>query len=113
MLSSALNIEEFIDAVKGEDFNNIIHLAELEATEAERLILRSRSGDEINDQNFEEYANTLKEFIYFLKYGVRSPDVNDYCWQIFLIACANLAEIMHVPPRCYGRVGYTKNTHIQ
>ena len=98
MISPSFNIKEFVDALKGEDYMVILHLAELEATAAERFVIHNKS----NSKEYEEYAYTLKEFICFLRYGVRAPDVNEYCWQIFLKACENVAEVMNIPPRCYG-----------
>ncbi len=98
MISSNLNIEEFLNAVEGGDYMDILLLAELEATAAERLVIQNK----LNSEYCKEYAYSLKEFICFLRYGIRAPDVNDYCWQVFLVACENVAEVMNVPLRCYG-----------
>ena len=70
MLSSSFSIDEFIEKVKGHTFHEIIQSANQEATAAERIVYkRCRRGD---CDPIVGYARCLKDFILYIRYGVRT-----------------------------------------
>ena len=73
MLSTSFDIGEFIDKVKDRSGREIIHLADQEATEAERLLYRSRHRN--NGADLRSYAMLLKDIVLFMRHGVRTHAV--------------------------------------
>ena len=70
MLSSSFSIDEFMEKVKGHTFHEIIQTANQEATAAERIVCKHcRQGD---CDPIVGYARCLKDFILFIRYGVRT-----------------------------------------
>ena len=70
MISEDCRIETFFDAIEGKSFTEAIALANMEATEAERLLIKSKNRP--NDEcpcDF-EYVDRLKEFILFSRCSV-------------------------------------------
>ena len=72
MISKECRILEFIDAIRGKDYYDAVRLADLEATEAERLLLRSSRGGE-RPRCGRAYAQTIKHLITYMRYGVLPP----------------------------------------
>jgi hypothetical protein len=72
MISQSCDIKEFIAAIKDKDFLEVIYLADKEATEVERLELRQRAATATGSKACSLYADRLKAFIRFIRYGVRS-----------------------------------------
>jgi predicted nucleotidyltransferase component of viral defense system len=68
MLSASFEFSEFIDKVKGRSYYDIIHLADQEATEAERFIYKKCRQASCCDVR--EYALTVKDFVLYMRYGV-------------------------------------------
>ena len=67
MISEQCQIQEFIDAVKGMESDEVIRLAAEEATAAERLALRRHICDRETGRLCDaEYAKVLKELINYL-----------------------------------------------
>lgn len=83
MISSNCNIREFLKEVKNRDVLEIIHLADLEATEAERMLLRSSTSSEQRDACGLEYARSLKALINHLRCRVNGGAVNSDEFQLF------------------------------
>lgn len=72
MISKSCDIKEFIEAIKDKDYLEAIYLADKEATEAERMKFRSRAATGAKNKGCPRYADKLKGFINFLRYGVRN-----------------------------------------
>jgi hypothetical protein len=80
MLSSSFDISEFIKKVEGHSEQEIIYLADQEATAAERYLYkhrRCRDGEEDSDDciNVRQYALFLKDFVIYMRYGVLTRSV--------------------------------------
>ena len=75
MISRSCDIKEFIDAIKDKDYYEAIYLADKEATEAERLNFRPREATVA--KGCPRYADRLKSFIHFMRYGIRSRSIED------------------------------------
>jgi hypothetical protein len=75
MLSSSFDISEFIRKVEGHSDQNMILLADQEATAAERYLYKHRqcSSAERNAEdcvNVREYISLLKDFVLYIRHGV-------------------------------------------
>jgi hypothetical protein len=77
MLSKSCDFDEFLERVRNRDYLEVIYLADKEATEAERLKYRSRAGKIAPPEACSGYVETLKGFIRFMRYGVKSPSMEN------------------------------------
>ena len=73
MISATYDFEHFADYVKGEDYFDIICLAEKEALEAWRVC---RKGSSSNGKCV-SYQSKLKGLIHFMRYGVKPTNLNN------------------------------------
>jgi hypothetical protein len=71
MLSDTCNILEFLDKAKKSNYQRIMALADREATDVERFLYRNQ-GSSTADTTRREYATTLKDFISFMRYGIKT-----------------------------------------
>jgi len=77
MISQSCDFDEFIESVKDRGYLDVIYLADKEATEAERLKYRSKTRRLVAPKACEGYADVLKGFIRYMRYGVKSPSMED------------------------------------
>jgi hypothetical protein len=82
MLSSSFDISEFIMKVEGHSNQEIIYLADQEATAAERYLYKNRScrdAEEDSDEctSVRQYALLLKDFVIYMRYGVLTRSVRE------------------------------------
>jgi len=77
MISQSCDFDEFFESVRDRDYLDVIYLADKEATEAERLKYRSRAGRTLCSETCLDYADALKGFIRYMRYGVKSPSMED------------------------------------
>jgi hypothetical protein len=80
MLSSSFDISEFVQKVKGHCDEEIIYLADQEATAAERYIYkhtkcRKNNGSTENCADVRNYAVLLKDIVLYMRYGVLTRSV--------------------------------------
>jgi len=75
MISQSCDFDEFFESVRDRDYLDVIYLADKEATEAERLKYRSRAGRTLCSETCLDYADALKGFIRYMRYGVKSPSM--------------------------------------
>ncbi len=73
MLSESYDISEFISKVKGQSAHEIIYMADLEATEAERHLFKHKNGDD--RESVKNYAKLIKDFVLYIRYGVQTHSV--------------------------------------
>lgn len=81
MLSSSFDISEFIRKVEGHSKQDMIYLADQEATAAERYIYkhkkcRQNRSDSDNCRDAWNYVVILKDFVQYIRYGVLTHSVN-------------------------------------
>jgi len=81
MLSSSLSIAEFFEKAKGHSYQEIIHMADREATEVERLYYKSCRNDQCED--IIQYIKNLKDFILYMRHGVRTRRTRHFNLQPF------------------------------
>jgi hypothetical protein len=72
MISQSCDFDEFFERVKNQEYLEIIYLADKEATEAERLKYRASVRRLDPPEACARYADALKGFIRFMRYGVKS-----------------------------------------
>ena len=77
MISQSCDFDEFLESVRDRDYLEVIYLADREATEAERLKYRSRTRRLDPPEACAGYADVLKGFIRFMRYGVKSHSMED------------------------------------
>jgi hypothetical protein len=77
MISQSCDFHDFLERVKNRDYLEVIYLADKEATEAERLKYRSRAGKTICSEACLRYADALKGFIRYMRYGVMSSSMEN------------------------------------
>jgi hypothetical protein len=79
MISDRCDFDDFVRKADGCDYDDLIAMADREATEAERRRYLSRCSDEEKKHCGREYAECLKGFIAYLRYGIKpahiAPDV--------------------------------------
>ncbi len=71
MISRECRFSEFVGAVRGKDYYEVMQLAELEATAAERLFLRVRADEPSKQRCGKDYARRIKLLIDYLRYEVK------------------------------------------
>lgn len=71
MISTNCEIADFLQATEGKDIQEIIELADREATEAERCLYRSGAAAELKNGCGRQYAQCLKDLIFFMRYGIK------------------------------------------
>jgi len=76
MISDQCRLRDFIEATRDKDLQEIIHLADLEATEAERIYYRGDVADARRASCGRRYARRLKHLITFMRYGIRPSEVS-------------------------------------
>jgi len=72
MISQSCDFDEFLQRMRDRGYLEVIYLADKEATEAERLQYRSRAKRLDPSEACVSYADLLKGFIRFMRYGVKS-----------------------------------------
>jgi hypothetical protein len=71
MISKECNLSDFVGAVRGKGYYEILHLADQEATEAERLFLRPKTDKSTRQRCGREYAERIKQLIDYMRYEVK------------------------------------------
>jgi hypothetical protein len=69
MISKKGRIEEFVEAVKSKKSQEVIELANREATKADLLVLKKRNSAKIDD--LQAYSRQLKQLIKFHRYVIK------------------------------------------
>ena len=83
MISSAYKIEEFVKAVEGKDYLDIIYLADKEATETERHLRQPQVAARARRNGGEEYATAIIALISFLRYGIKPRGISEATIELF------------------------------
>lgn len=81
MLSSSLNISEFFEKAEGHSYQEIIQMANEEATEVERLYYKSCRDEEC--VKIVQYVGYIKDFILYMRHGIRTRVTRDLNLQPF------------------------------
>ncbi len=90
MLSDSCSFEEFIENVQADDLMELMYLTEKEATEAERRLFRPRVSPLCKEKCGIHYAETLKNFLFYMRYGIRPAGISDEIFKAYRRACDGL-----------------------
>jgi hypothetical protein len=83
MISAQCRLRDFIEATREMDLQEIIWMADREATEAERLYYRADLDDARRAACGRRYARRLKHLITFMRYGLRPSDLSRTDFELF------------------------------
>ena len=83
MISDECNFNQFVESVKDKEWAELIQLVDQEATNAERMTFKNRTGDNCDNVICYEYASKLKDFILYLRHGVQPSGIKDADLQDF------------------------------
>jgi hypothetical protein len=97
MISNSCRLRDFIDATREKDLQEVIYLADREATEAERLYYRADVDDARRAACGRRYARRLKHLITFMRYGLRPSEVSREDIELFAGVRAHLAAPLAAP----------------
>jgi hypothetical protein len=95
MISTSCDLKKFIEAIQDRDYFDVIYFADKEATEAERISYQKNKTANLNQKDFKEYANLLKNFILFMRHGIKAIGVRDKDLELFSSVSGNLAWRRH------------------
>lgn len=84
MISTDCSFKEFISAVQGSDYYEIMAKVEQEATDAERCSYRGKVSSNHRDRCGKKYATTLKNFLSYLRFGIKHSGIREDHFQLFL-----------------------------
>ncbi len=71
MISKECKFLDFVGAVQNKNYFEIIHLADQEATAAERLFLQPRVDKTARQRCGRDYAERIKQLIDYMRYEVK------------------------------------------
>ena len=83
MISERCDFNEFALVAKGKGYQEIIYLADREATEAERRLYHAGVGDQDQTRCGQDYARCLKDFITFMRYGLKPAHIHQEALLLF------------------------------
>jgi hypothetical protein len=100
MISPSYDIREFIHEVEDRDYEDIILMADREATVAGCLLYHPRSKEEARRKGAKEYATALENFIFYLRYGVKRYGVSEGVFELYRCVCEKLVKRRPSYTRC-------------
>jgi hypothetical protein len=89
MISTNCDFSHFVAAIKGKPYDDIIYLADQEATAAERLLFRNNVADAERQRCGRRYAAILKKFIAYMRSNVRPQQSEDEYSELFALVLEN------------------------
>lgn len=92
MISPECDFNLFLERLDTKDFFTVMHMTEIEATKAERMLYLPNATDPERKACSRQYAGILKDFILYLRYGCRTRRVNDDTYRLFCCSKEEMAE---------------------
>ncbi len=71
MLSTSFSMVEFLNKARSNSYQRVLTLANREATDAERFLYKKKGAVDGNT-TVREYASCLKDFIFYIRYGIKT-----------------------------------------
>jgi hypothetical protein len=93
---SRQRLMSFIESIQDKDYLDIIYFADQEATKAERDGYREKG--KAREPN--EYAEMLKDLIFYIRYGVKPQNMRNDNFQLFRSVCEELTKRRETRSRC-------------
>jgi hypothetical protein len=85
MISANCDFSHFVAAIKDKPYDDIIYLADLEATAAERLLFRNNVANDERRKCGQRYATILKRLIAYMRSNVRPQNKEDEYSELFAL----------------------------
>ena len=85
MISSDCDFSDFFAAVKDKHYQDIIYLADQEATAAERLLYRNKISGDQKKICGKEYASILKDLVSYMRYYIRPKNRKNEYFELFAL----------------------------
>ena len=89
MISKSCDFNEFLEKINGQEYPEILLAANDEATAAERIFHKRKSREKKRLVSYQQYAMVLKDFIYFLRNGIKPFSIREFDFQEFQTAREN------------------------
>lgn len=83
MISDRCDFNDFVRETKGRNYQEVIYMAEREATEAERRFYHPHRADPEKGLCGQDYARCLKDFISFMRYGIKPAHIKQDALMLF------------------------------
>lgn len=83
MISTNCDFSHFVAAIKDKPYDDIIYLADQEATAAERLLFRNNVANDERKKCGQRYATILKKLIAYMRSNVRPENKEDEYAELF------------------------------
>jgi hypothetical protein len=90
MISNNCSFSDFVATIKDKSYDDIIYLADQEATAAERLLYRRVAADDLKKICGQEYASILKDFIAFMRCDIRPKKSKNELFELFELVLDNV-----------------------
>jgi hypothetical protein len=85
MISANCDFSHFVAAIKDKPYDDIIYLADQEATAAERLLFRNDVASDERRKCGQRYATILKRLIAYMRSNVRPQNKEDEYSELFAL----------------------------
>ncbi len=85
MISTDCDFSHFVAAIKDKPYDDIIYLADQEATAAERLLFRNNVANDERRKCGQRYATILKRLIAYMRSNVRPQNKEDEYSELFAL----------------------------
>lgn len=85
MISSNCDFIDFVAAIKDKSYDDIIYLADQEATAAERLVFRKDVNGAEKKKCGLKYASILKDLISYMRSNIRPQKSEDKYFELFAL----------------------------
>lgn len=96
MISKKGSIEEFVEAVKRKKSQEVIELANREATKADLLVLKKRNPEKTED--LQAYSRQLKQLITFHRYVIKPRHRIKTTYNLYMTYWGNPEDRNIFPP---------------
>src|ERR1051326_9305849 len=92
MISERYDIEEFLTAMIGKDWHEIIPAADAECRTAEARSYSVRGAPKARKLGSTRYASGIKKLLYFMNYGTLPDHLSDRELRLYKLVAESLVE---------------------
>jgi hypothetical protein len=96
MISKKCSVEEFVEAVKGKDSQEVIALAVEEATKADRKVMKTRKQGKT--EKLQTYSRQLKRLINYHRYVVKPRFRDKTTYNLYMKYWGHLDQLPDLIP---------------